>query len=415
MFLLEIMDNKNTLRTIRVSHIFRKVRKKTLFVALIAILAYLLLACTPADWSAYSSINLIGSRDLDSGNWITDDSTVPAVPPGGSGDFMIFQEDGTETPPSGVSGPVYRLGLHNLLIDGDFEASTVGSPPNTWSSANSPTTFETINSAVFGSQAMDVEFGATNRRIFTDLSANLSSGYAVDTTFAFHMDFAITPSTFGIEMNNGAQAAVQNLYSLSRFASYTGTDIVYFTEDHINSDNTLTTNGNKISIEDASYSNFSFGGFHDDSQKSLTGEIDNIRIVRSDLTYFARLPVPLEETGRPALPDGGTYSVSIWLKPDPDVTPSTQNEFPSQYVSLGINTTPGVNSGVSVIKHDVSSLSGWTKITSKIDGVQIPVAADATDTILEFVIEPTYSQGGPLFTDAGNILIAGPELTWSPN
>lgn len=366
--------------------------------------------CTPVSFSEYDDVNLIESRDLSSGTWTVDDGSF--VPPG-TGTYMTFDTPAAPpAPPAGVTDTVYRLEVKNQLNNGDFEG---GNPFNNSGGAGSTVGLATNLDG--DSMALDAPSGEYT---YVDLAGNLADGFPANSRYAFHLDFTTVPESVSIELHDGAAEDTQNLFSISRPSSYGPTDVVYFTKDEITADPALATNGNEFTSDNgSSYTNFSFGGFADSLHTAQSGEVDNIRIARSDLSYYARLAVPVEDAGRPVLEDGGTYTVSVYVQPEAaaDITPTTPNRYAARYLSLGINPSPGTTGTEAVERHNLSGLSAgsWTKLSTEVSGFQIDDSLSGTDTALEVVIEPTNSAGGPLYTDAGSILICGPELTWNPN
>lgn len=389
--------------------------------------AFLTSCPSPMDWSEYDGVNLIAARDFGSGEWYFADGLTDG--PGGNPDFVDFEAvtSGYAALPTGVTGPVYRYEIVNLLPNGDFEDSDLSD----WTIVDSgggtpPTAMQEITGDLSGTAALSIVFGSSEDRLYTILDSTLIGGIPADTytSFAFHIDFKMPVSTFGIEINNGIDTDPLAQWEIARGTgddqnvvySYPGTGL---SEPAFYSQTNVFTVGS-----DTSQTLFSFGGFNVTAQDRIDGLFDDLRIVRADQGHYLRLPVPYRDNldaSRPELVSGGTYTLSVWVAPDP--TAGSNNRIAARLFSWGIDmsvatsTPPGKAVSVDTEgPENLQSLTGWTQFIYEEDGVvQIGSSTDDDDILFDLVFEIGHYIGGSEYCDAGSVLLADPVLTWSPD
>ncbi|MFP4536111.1 MAG: hypothetical protein ACLFNP_10345 [Spirochaetaceae bacterium] len=368
--------------------------------------ALAVVGCQPtAGFGEYSGVNLIESRDFDA----TDEEGAALWQTDASDTYMTWEEVGSVSPPGNVSGPVYRLEVKNLLENGDFEDPTL---PGFWS-VDGAASVGLTDPGFTGSRTLEIEQSAS--QVFLDLAAGLADGFEQGAQYAVFMKLQTTQSSFLLELNDGSKALDEDN---ARVISVPQNLAVEFPGE----DTSVSLNavGNTLAPSDANaYDTLSFGGFKPETgARGFIGEIDDLRIVRTDQTTYARLAVPYEETGRPQLIGGGVYTFSVWIRRDP--TAGSANRFHARRVSLGITNAESDSPATAYLDvHDTSEIDAWTEISSEFDGPSFLKPEGQETVILNLVIEPTASQGNggleePSYYDAGSILIAGPSLTWRP-
>jgi hypothetical protein len=384
---------------------------RTTGIVLAAVAAATFSGCpTSVDFDDYESVNLIGTQGLAQGGWTPDDTT---------GALMNWEVVSTP-PPSGSSDAVYRMEVHNLFQDGDFES---GTPLVDWVDPNvgGGNAGATTGGGLDGT-SLSLLFSDSRQQYYTDLTngpriqdGNGAAAFTVNTTYAIHFDLVPSAPDLGIELNNNNQASTTDdtipgpdALRVITDSTLTGTRLAFPADYASSAINTLT-------VVDTAYSYFSFGGFLTPSQQRFVGEIDNIRFVRMGPEYYVRLSVPYSDAGRPDLIPGGTYTVSLYVRRDDDI--GNAGRFGARNVALGIAKRIGSSGAAYAERVDVSDVGfSWQQISVSIPGPTFSNSSvDPGDIILDIVVSPTFSQSGPRYTDAGSIFISSPELTWNPN
>jgi hypothetical protein len=391
---------------------------------------------TSVDFDDYESVNLIGARGFDSGNWYIQDgllsgSSDPATGEVAAVDYLVW-ESTAEAAPSGVSGPVYRLHVPNLLPNGDLEGLSDGGPPfsfdhggELWVEGDIDTTVtdesnaQTAGTPIAGSASLRLDHDSSDVYYALNLQNALTDGFINGADYAFRFLVNSDAQNIAIEMNNqppvddtatASDGDSNNRFELS--LSATGTTVeVPIAGDASQSAPALSPQ-NEITA-DSTYPFFSLGGVFT-QPGSVRAIFDNFRFVRSDKNYFVRLPVPFREAGRPDLNTNGTYTVSAWIKEDPEVNNGV-NRFTPSHVSLGLDTKPGVAGGEFSTPLAVQNVTNWRQVSASFNGVSFPTLDTSSGTIvMEILIEIGHSHGGPAYTQPGSLLLAGPTLEWNP-
>jgi hypothetical protein len=244
----------------------------------------------------------------------------------------------------------------------------------------------------------------------------MSDGFEVNARYGVLLDFVNGSTSFLLELNDGTGTAAVDY---SRVIGSNAGQAAEFPGPTSSVQD--SPSGNDIVRTSTAFDTLSIGGFREatGAQSFINGQIDNLRIVRTDVSQFVRLPVPFDEPGRDNLIAGGVYTLSVWVRRDP--TSETDNRFHAERVSLGISTGP---SGDVVTPfadvHDTSGVdASWTQLSSEFSGPTFFEPDDPETIVLSLLIAPNAAQGsggdGQVRTDAGSILLAGPTLNWRPN
>lgn len=380
-------------------------RLGALLVAATAVLT--ITGCRPAEgFDEYRGVNLIESRDFDA----TDETGTALWQTDASNTYMTWEEAGSVTPPGGVSGPVYRLEANNLLSNGDFETADI----SIWTPTGTAST--TVNGSGFNStQTLSIQ-QPQGTRIDIDLAAGMADGLVVDARYGVLFDFLNGSNSFLLELNDGTGTAPEDYFrvigsSPGQVAEFPGP--TSFIQNG--------ASGNAIIRTSTAFDTLSIGGFTEvtGAQSFIDGQIDNLRVVRTDVSQFVRLPVPFDEPSRDHLIAGGVYTLSVWVRRDP--TSGSGNRFHADRVSIGISTGPAGDVATPYADvHDTSTVdASWTQLSSEFSGPTFFEPDDPETIIFYLLIAPNAAQGssgdGQVRTDAGSILLSGPTLSWSPN
>jgi hypothetical protein len=397
----------------------------------------------PIDvFSDYRGVNLLDSQGLD--QWALHDSVTAEIP------LMVFTDVTTSLAASGSSLPedgpndFYRLEVKNMLPNGDFE----GDISEQWTEKNPGPNlvFETTPNSkansfwwLSGDVLRHDSDAASESYAYVDLENELirypTETESWDVTVHFS---ALLPSdkysySFGIYKTPGL-----GYISEATVSAQAGTDLTIYrlfpaidpVEQEIsgNTENTFSIGG----VENRYFS-------LQQSESNLDLHFDNLRIARvQDANFSYSLETGLtreDSTRRPSLPlQSGTYEFSIYVKPDPVVTPDPQglNRFPARFVTISII---GQNK-VASRTYDLWSGNPKDGFTQPTDWVQLRLTTEnligslygvSGDTeLIRLQIIPTamgdsvYNLDGTEYEnaypneDAGSILIAQPRLEFLP-
>ena len=311
--------------------------------------------------------------------------------------------------PSGAT--VYRLETLNLLPDGDFEASTVGVPPDGWDLIGSPSEFRVLDAP------MDPAFGTGSYLSFnvgapgTGGRINLDNlHYSIVGNATYHIQFEVIRRSDAAELllDYGNDDPISPVSYLTLFL---GSAAWYFRQD--GEPPVLERFPGVKDLFDRSplfYSSptgpdFLYVGSPTQSQGS-NGFADNIRIGRLDNLPHWRLPVAAEHDGALDLVPG-RYRFRLFVKSEIDaqVTPAPAglNRFRSDQITIGIDNSFRTYAGAD---YSISS-GGWTEIISSFRLTTADLAGAPTIAI-------QITPSGLDSPAVGSILIAAPrlELEW---
>ncbi len=392
----------------------------------------------PVDWSDYTDVNLIAARDFDAvdsdGNALWYFSEGLTIATEGAADFVTWEVVGADvygSLPSGVTGAVYRLEVNNLLRNGDFEDADLAATgwiehDHPADNPDGPTIGHTTSGPLAGSGSLSINFFAAEDRYYIDLAAALAGVSDENVDYAYHLDFKMPVNTIGIEINNGITVDVQSQWQITRGEGQSEMVVYQYPGAGLTSPAMFSKTNEFVLGSNTSWKLWSFGGLDALAQERIEGLFDNLRIVRADQGHYVRLPVPYRDsldTARPPLISGGTYTISVWVKPDP--TAGTNNRIPARLFSAGLDTsvansaiTPGKSVTVFTAgPENLEALTDWRQLSFAVDGstVDVTAATGDNDVLFDVVLEVGRFAGGSEYADAGSILVSGPRLEWSPN
>jgi hypothetical protein len=420
-----------------------------------------------ADFSAYSGKNLIPDAQLDVWTADQDLSTSPgnlymnferidnasgsyAATTGFADSTALYSGLPAEALKSdGTQPPVYRLEVKNLFKDGDLELSTVGVNSVASGTGAGPSSYISGNNGRFkyyqsgdlnarywgiidatdathylglnSGKVLTVEQG-TNDTIFIDLTNNLTISSITNASYNLGLSIFIKNPLdyylcFGIIDNATGKTTSENSF----FHIYsTSTGIMHFPKDSsgvVTASSTFDTfNGNNSLI---------INSLTHPSAAISAANFDDFKVVRTDQTYAIRYEVPYATGAGLNLVQGGTYTLSAWVRQDPTAAWGNANRglnrFSADKISLAISDNVG-NAG-QYWPNGASGAQGapsgtdWTKISASFTGLLNNSTtynnARATQKMLQLTITAldTTSDGSQF---PGSILITSPSLTFTP-
>jgi hypothetical protein len=400
-----------------------------LLILVFAFAAMLMVSCDPVDlFAEYRGVNLINSFQfseelvaaaVDDGwqaDWGWNEATQSTV----ANNYMIFiRLNGTTTPTLGVAqgygglpafAPdgdpvlVYRLEILNQFANGDFE--NIGTATANFNTvAGGPTI--TANAAPdFLGTGNSIELdSAYNDIYYIDLAARINT-WAVDQEYVFHFDYyPRSVQTYFFQFDDGSNVPDYLNQITIGARSETALSFPGVTEDE--KDNYLQASN--------SYDRWYFGRV--DGQTAFFSQIDNVRFVRSDVGYAARLQIPYTDPDSGlTLVQGGSYVFSIYVHKDDPAEIGGNNRFFAQTINITIRDIyGGVSERTTATQDfDISGLgAGWVKITMAAENLVKAIPADPAEPMLEVAITASGLSSGNASSyalDAGSVLIALPEL-----
>ena len=409
----------------------------TATVLVLCVLLLLLASCTdPVDWSDYSGVNLIAERNFDAVDaasneplWYFADGLTGNAGTAADPDFVTFEEVDSGvygTLPAGATGPVYRYEIVNLLANGDFESTAAPAAPAGWVSSGLTAAATDATEPITGNNSLSLDFELPTNRYSIDLSTYLAGGFPADVLFAFHIDFRMPVSTFGMDLDNTTTGSVQGQWQINRgdpiseavVYRYPGAGLLLPASFN-------RTNSFMLDPDYPTRTFFSFGGLTLISQERTEGLFDSFRIVRADQGHYLRLSVPFTDNldpTRPELKGGGTYTITVWAKPDP--TAGTGNRIAARLFSAGLDTSTG-NPAYTLAKTttvytdgptNLEALADWQQLSFAVSGrlVDTGTATTEDEVLFDVVFEIGHYVDGSEYSDAGSVLLTDPSLEWSP-
>ena len=359
----------------------------------------LLNSCQEAlgGFEEYAGQNLIPADDLTSANWqlsiIDNDYLIYTSPAAFAGDTSALP----------WNTDISRLEVPNLAVNGDFEAGLAN-----WS-VNAPNTITRFDSldGTHGALAIDdwsLYFSQLDRSelINFDLAAGLLDGFVDNGIYAIRFDFRGRYIN-QFDVNNGSG---NGSYLQAPWQYDTGTDLSFpllsFPDD-------VAGDGTIVDILGAASPFFSVGTQIVGAQLAQLGYLDNFKVVRTDVDKWIYLDVPLIAAGRSELVSG-TYEFSVYVRDDPQLTPTVPNAFAAVGISLRLqDLTPyPQGEGWRFFAAD-GSWTDWNRI-SVIASINIEESVADTDNVLQLAICPT-DIGDQI---PGRLLIAAPTLSLVP-
>ncbi|SIP86707.1 hypothetical protein SAMN05920897_1012 [Alkalispirochaeta americana] len=417
-------------------------------------LLFLLSSCpwdtTGTDWSDYTGVNLLGGQTFGGENLVTGQPWFPmpglTEATGGTVDFLRWERlpdpgdpGGVDPPPDFPGEAVYRLEIPNLFRNGDFEDDSLPGLPggNWWSATTAPEANPSLEEGpnridldpIGGERSLGLDFAGAAARYAANLEEALTDGFPQDVpqgeavSYAFHLDYRLKNDQFRLELNNNVDTD-DHLQKWLLQPQTPGDNLIYsfpgtsLTED----DGKLPArpeNPNTLNRIEGTPLFFSFNSVTTSlDQDQIQGVFDNIRFVREQPHYLV-LAVPYVQEGRPDLTGGGTYRFRLHVRNDPTVNDPEEgrNRFPARFISAGIvqaGSAEILPAGTATRKVlPVNDAAGWQRLEWTFSGVKVPFPAPPGETAFFLVVEPGDS-GDPRYLDAGSVLVAAPELFWSP-
>ena len=336
----------------------------------------LLISCPIADpFAELEGINLLSTEEIAFTGWAVGYSKTVAY------DYLTFSTSTETGPASGDT--VRRIELVNLVPNGDFEAaissewsSDTGTPPNTTSNH------------------LNYNLGKNDRVNYnmTDASNGLLDGLVSEASYIIHFDIrsSITGTSY-FEYRLPRHA--WNVDIKSTTATYK-----FPAEFHDIVDSSFTKSD--------STSIFSIGTI--DGGPTMAGYIDNLRITRTDVDSCLSITIPVTSTGRADLLSG-MYKFTVYVKNDPDVTPTTPNRMPAEYLTMCIASPDGATISNLTAQSFSEDWSEWTACS--VTG-QIQIDNDA-ESALRLRVSPTDMYSASYKRTLGSLLISSPVLEFS--
>lgn len=333
----------------------------------------LLTTCDFGNYYAeYEGVNLIESQSFSSADWTVSDPVYL--------DFSsIAAEADAGTFPPGAAD-VHRLEVLNLVANGDFEGALAGSWTNTGGIMNTSGV-----SPIYGDS----------------LYFDLSSDQRIDYNLTHLIDGFIDNGLYFIRFSFKADS--DSLFEYNDGSSFLLRRII--TKDEGVRTFPVGNESNFSITAQPTAPAFSIGTVRVEDGFIQDGYMDNLRITRKDTSdsLLLSLSLPYADPAE-ARPDliSGNYTLSLFVKSEiPDqLTPLSPNRFPSESITLKMNNAYAV--------HNVTS--DWTRVS--VQGFfQIDPPADPASTVITLSVTPMNIN----YVDVGSLLIAAPELRFSPD
>jgi hypothetical protein len=372
----------------------------------------------PGPYEDYVGVNLIEDQAVFGfgvpGRWTTDAAPV----------YMDFSLEALEAPPAGapVGAAVYRLEIKNLMPNGDFEATVPPAVPAGWGSVGGAVldSLEDPTAGYIDGVTMHLACADGTEAIDFDIRAAAADGFLQDNTYLAQFDYRTNKNRVVFEYNNLPNLPLpEGFYTWSANGDVGNTFDGRYEFPPVDIVPTVTV-GSPIPDEHHYY----FNSLLTSVAHRIEVYVDNFRVIRTNQSYFVRMPIADLETTPPELV-AGTYRFSIWLKRDPYVTPDPLylNRFPSSAVELWLRRTyqtiAGETSTLTAQKafrdgDDIDLSDGqWHKVHVDLPGHEWQT--EGATVSMEVGISPTDETLGAGSMDSGSILIAAPSLEMRPD
>jgi hypothetical protein len=427
---------------------------------LIGMVVYFCNSCKPEwNFSEYEGIDFLQNFQFDHSSWQADDSI---------GLFMDFEpvqavnglwagytepELGQGLPPE-ATGPIYRLELKNLVVDGDCELGSVIAPGGFVQVADAAL----ISAGHIG--PVDEFSSLANHQgqwLFADISALGSLALVFSPTsitayeptanseYSFGFDYYLAKTdTYYFAFDDEGQKKRHDLaryplvmpdldrpyrypYAKTSAGSYSQTALFNTSDGY---DRLRFNPYAQPLLADAA--TLMPPGW---DLQNIKMTLDNFRVVYSDRDMAVRLRLPVQQQGRPDLLAGGTYTLKVWVRSDqsynyaPRSEARVANRFRGEFFSMGMHDQPvGSRSlnGVQVYAqgmgeepemwHNAGTASAWdqwTELSAEFKGIlnYWQAAADGTVEVY-FAVNNLASAS---LRSPGSLLLTYPQLYWRPD
>ena len=362
----------------------------------------------PASFTEYEGVNLLGDQGFSDTRWTPDQGST----------YMRFEPvaDTTATAvglPTGLTAEdpgasIYRLEIRNLIPNGDFEDPAVTGAPDGWSIVDvDPTGSVTLAVGSSGS-----------------LSGKRELHIAHDKNDAVYLDLSAPSGVSRDGMVEGGDYAIRFRFDPSeqlnyRFSLQTGAgDIPPWEAEVLLEDRDYEFPADFADVTSRFTVMSATTRFVLTDQKQEL-EIDDLRLVRTDIPSAVRMLLPYSDETRPDL-ISGWYTFSFYVHADPTVgdveVPGHRNRYPANALTYAINSTEYAVAYVDPSDPDPPdrhySSDRWYQVQTEVH-LQTVETDDPSTTVIELVLVPTDIVSSNSH-DVGSLLICSPSLTFSP-
>jgi len=382
------------------------------------------------DFSDYTGINLMTGKGFGSGTWTADRSETYYMTP-----ITNAPAEASALITTGLPGTaaedIRRIEIPNLFPNGDFEDNTdgdgtrAGTQPPGWAPSDVAVTGTefVLQSGVINNNSLYYDFVDNTYRAdynLRDTTYGLLDGFLTNVSYLIRFEFASTnAAAFGF--HDGTNSLIYDPSTPWVFNTNVSGDLRAFPTEEQNPELTPLQDGDIY---------FSIGSLL--SLRVQEGNIDNIRVVRSDIDQYAavlleKTTAALDSTGEPLELIDGTYQFSLYIKQDPTNTKAREaasdikNRLPARAVTLrsrliefddALTTKKPLTTSTTVHKYndEGADWSGWYLVSHTFELQWNPVNWYGGPQHLELGITPTDMSLGSLKRDAGSILVAAPSL-----
>jgi hypothetical protein len=373
----------------------------------------------PGPYANYVGVNLIADQVLFgfpvAARWTADAAAV----------YEDFAFEGSALPPGAPAGAeVWRLEMKNLVPNGDFEVGAVGLPPAGWTFIDGgligPVSLEIIDGLQPESldgqtlylKCMDKAFDM----IDFDVRAAAADGFLQDNTYLVRFDYRTNKDRIAFEYNNLPVLPLPEgawTWNVDGDAGPTFTGRYAFPPPNI-----VPT----VTVGPAAEQHYTFNSLLLSAAHKVEAYVDNLRLIRTNETYFARMSIADGEAALPLV--SGTYRFSIWVKLDPSATPVTFNRFATHAVELSLKrtyqTSAGEVSTLTAVRSFHDGVGGfdlaggaWQQVSVELTGREWQTTGATVS--MEIGISPTDETLGATSMDCGSVLVAAPILELLPD
>jgi hypothetical protein len=415
-----------------------------------------------ADFTAYSGTNLIPEAQFDA--W-TPDQNLGSAP---GNQYMNFERldnlsaagfatatgfadlaalydtlPAAANTAAGALPPVYRLEIRNLFKNGDFEDSTPGTTVQTGS--GDPNILYEIpghEGRIGGHNSLDAfnreRTIMTAAETQTRTKNNLASGQALCIR-QFFLDW----TRFDLSQNLAYWDAAGASYNLG-FHVYLLDPLDYYLSVGSETDdatllrvygkaaNSVLRFPQQMANDSATGTNSSFYASaankylyinplqQNQSQIGYTA-FDDFQVVRTDKTYAVRYEVPKLTAAKLSLVQGGTYTLTLWVRNDPTAAAGNankaKNRYPASRICISIMDDLTMISGNRVL-FNVPGNGDWTMLTASFTNLLFNATkfdrATDSDKLLQITVVPADTTSD-VTQFPGSLLVASPRLVFSPD
>jgi hypothetical protein len=378
---------------------YEYMRRILLFFALI--LSLLFFTCDDEGFGEYEGVNLISEHTLS--EWVLDQTTP----------YMEYADiSGTVSPPAAYPGnSVYRLEILNLINNGDFNSGS----PAPWDDGGTALTFEVINTGtIIDSNTFHFVTNANNAIISLNLST-ASDGYIQGARYLLRYDYRTGSNGIRFEYSNGTFDEETRTWKI--YGGAEGANInPYFTINPF-PNNYLVGDVPDITVGASAAYSYVFGSYSSGLQQSHEGFIDNVKLIRTDISQRIRIVLnSTTDTVEPLI--SGWYRFSVYVLND--ISAITQNNrFAAGGVTLSIisGAYNEITSSLTTTEYSGTSYftdgtdgdwSSWTELY-----VDLFIQFDSGDGVELSICPMNISQD--LNIDSGVLIISSPSFVMYPD